>query len=79
MVDDDHYIFLPEITLEGHSADLSPDHNAVWARCYLNTYWAWLPEIVLYFFSVQVIIILHTRKLHIVFYQIALTEVWLSV
>ena len=54
-VDDDHYIFLPEVTLEGHSADLSPNHNAVWARCYLNTYWAWLPEIVLYIFGVQVL------------------------
>ena len=54
-VDDDHYIFLPEVTLEGHSADLSPNHNAVWARCYLNTYWALLPEIVLYIFGVQVL------------------------
>lgn len=66
MVDDDHYIVLPEVTLEGHSAVLSPDYNAVWARCYLNSYWAWLPDIILYFFGVQVFetSILH-KEIHI--------------
>ena len=31
-------------------AVLSPDYNAVWARCYLNSYWAWLPDILFFTF-----------------------------
>jgi len=70
LVDADTYIFLPEQTMSADQVHLSPNYNAVWARCYLK-HWTlldWiLPEMALSFLGVQIYtnILIYVPKLPI--------------